>query len=80
MQFVDLCRNLVCAQFPGGEQVKVEGYMRYWRPIELWAMAQADVGAQEGPRKDSADAMLATLDALLRDFLKEECLVRGGTA
>ena len=44
LQFVDLCRNLVCCQFPGSEEEKIAGYHRYWAPVEALAMERAAVG------------------------------------
>ena len=83
LQFVDLCRNLVCCQFPGSEEEKIAGYHRYWAPVEALAMERAVVsggGSSDGRGGDnnssrsnaaeSADAMVVELDSLLQAFVQ----------
>ena len=86
MEFLDLARNLVCCQFPGGgEKRRIDGYMRYWRPIEQWAMeearrtaaAAAATSAASGlcsarHSSNQADTMVTILDELLKAFVADE--------
>lgn len=81
MEFLDLARNLVCCQFPGGgEKRRIDGYMRYWRPIEQWAMEGARRAAAAAPprngsrtsRSNQADSMVSILDKLLKAFVADE--------
>ena len=63
MELLDLARNLVCCQFPGGgEKSRVEGYMRFWRPIEQWA----------SDRALGENTMVSVLDKLLKAFISSE--------
>ena len=67
MQFLDLARNLICCQFPGGgEKARVEGYKKFWLPIEQWAMESA------GDKQNIAGSMVEILDQLLKEFVAEE--------
>jgi len=82
LQFVDLCRNLVCCQFPGSEEEKIAGYHRYWAPVEALAMERAAVGgggssgrggsssSSRSNAAESADAMVVELDSLLQAFVQ----------
>lgn len=83
LQFVDLCRNLVCCQFPGSEEEKISGYHRYWAPVEALAMERAavsggrssdgrsgDNNSSRSNAAESADAMVVELDSLLQAFVQ----------
>jgi len=83
LQFVDLCRNLVCCQFPGSEEEKIAGYHLYWAPIEAMAMERAVVVSSidgndmhqnkyQNAAADNADAMVVELDQLLKAFVQSK--------
>ncbi len=76
----DLVRNLVCAQFPGNEEVRIQGYLQYWAPVEAWAMERVRLRAPSAVRQTCTDAqgkptddvalMVRELDAMIKAFVK----------
>ena len=74
----DLVRNLVCAQFP--EEVRIQGYLQYWAPVEAWAMERVRLRTPSAVRQTCTDAqgkptddvalMVRELDAMIKAFVK----------
>ena len=85
----DLVRNLVCAQFPGGEEARIQGYLEYWAPIEAWAMERVRLRLPPADRQPHTDVqgkptddvalMVRELDNMLKAFVKMRKESRGAT-